>query len=116
MASSVTMPKDEDRWHFVPTDGPGEHGRKGNKPATQEYATDARRHVMRAISHKKRKGQPIKRRQYRQYELEWADGTQATSGLALDDPASTKVEGTAVTVDAVQWKVLGRAHLLVVMA
>ncbi|KAK4978110.1 hypothetical protein LTR42_002487 [Elasticomyces elasticus] len=116
MASSVTLPKDEDRWHFVPTDGPSEHGRKGNKPATQEYATDARRHVMRAISHKKRKGQPIKRRQYRQYELEWADGTQATSGLTLDDPASTEVEGTGLTVDAVQYLDLEQPIVLPGMA
>ncbi|KAK4897098.1 hypothetical protein LTR27_004991 [Elasticomyces elasticus] len=116
MASSVTLPKREDRWHFVPTDNPSEHGRKG-KPATQEYATDARRHVMRAISHKKRKGQPIKRRQYRQYELEWADGTQATSGLALDDDsASTEVESAGLTVAAVQYLDLEQPIVLPGMA
>ncbi|KAK3113352.1 hypothetical protein LTR53_009440 [Teratosphaeriaceae sp. CCFEE 6253] len=66
-------------FHFVPADGPSSHARQRGKPAAQEYAKEARRHVMRHIGHAKRNGRPPKRRTYERYELHWAGGEQVDS-------------------------------------
>ena len=69
------------------------------KPAAQEYATDARRFVMREVGKKKRKGQPTKRRQYQQYELHWAEGEQPPSDpAALPEPRSPDLANLAAGV------------------
>ncbi|KAK3111117.1 hypothetical protein LTR53_013951 [Teratosphaeriaceae sp. CCFEE 6253] len=66
-------------FHFVPADGPSSHARQRGKPAAQEYAKEARRHVMRHIGHAKRNGRPPKRRTYERYELQWAGGEHVDS-------------------------------------